>query len=872
MTDKNDKINHILGQNQKISEKYLELGSKYFNVTPDTIKSGMFGYVNEIMAHSTKQGIFHRNMMYNEYFFNTASLPSSIYNFQTYYNVNVDNATPSKSSVIVSLDVLEMKKLAVPEQTGSNVGIFTLKRSDSKFIMGDFVFMLPFDIKIKIDGNTLVAQYDINSSQFNQEMTRLYVNNPFIVTYQDQVMIGSANRQFAFLRIDIYQYQEKRDIIEIKTNNLSDQLYFNIQFPNQLVDFQVTYKEPTQNEEIIPKFLSTVTLDEQVSKFVMFNYTDTDQYALLFPTQEKRFRPIFNSVLNVTTFNTMGSKGNFIYTGNVIFNSDNDEINKMQVVTQIQTNPTGGKDRPTLKELKQKIFRIIKSNNSLTTEDDLNDFFQNITSQNFQNGSKVKFIKYRDDIIKREFNGFVLVADSNGLPVSTNTVDVYTSQNEIEVNSQTIPSGSIVIYDSLQKKYRFLRQNEYPEEFMTNNNTFVYQFPFLGHVQFDPYIRVQLFNNFVKQKILTQYTSISQGTDRIVNFTQVNVDRNPVLTKEVAFRCVVTSDEMMKGLTPSFQIYAIFETNNDNRTLNTVIGYKKMEYSDENKDFFTNITVTDRFNDDNKMIIQKQLKDINSGLLIEEQVIPEEINVRFAIAETRKSPQDELVGDTFKLITELANMRPIAYLNIDEPVKLYESVSDVIRSDLFIENGSIKLQKLPLIASTQFFNTEQYSRFMDQMLQYIYVLRDNFGRLKNNTDINIKFYNTYGLQYLFDIDRVDLALNLEIKLQSQFQTNLDQDIKKFIVDYVTKINDNQSPRLSMSNLMTSLEKNFQEIEYINFKSLNNAPIVNVSYTRDIQVLQEQNISITPEILQIGYIKKNPDLGQADVPNITIKYI
>jgi hypothetical protein len=58
-------------------------------------------------------------------------------------------------------------------------------------------------------------------------------------------MIGSANRQFAFLRIDIYQYQEKRDIIEIKTNNLSDQLYFNIQFPNQLVDFQVTYKEPT---------------------------------------------------------------------------------------------------------------------------------------------------------------------------------------------------------------------------------------------------------------------------------------------------------------------------------------------------------------------------------------------------------------------------------------------------------------------------------------------------------------------------------------------------------------------------------------------------------------------------------------------------
>jgi hypothetical protein len=36
-------------------------------------------------------------------------------------------------------------------------------------------------------------------------------------------------------------------------------------------------------------------------------------------------------------------------------------------------------------------------------------------------------------------------------------------------------------------------------------------------------------------------------------------------------------------------------------------------------------------------------------------------------------------------------MRPIAYLNIDEPVKFYESVSDVIRSDLFIENGSIKL-------------------------------------------------------------------------------------------------------------------------------------------------------------------------------------
>ena len=874
MASNDDKINQILGSSQKISEKYLELGQKYFNVTPDTIKSGMFGYTNEIIAHATKQGIFHRNMMYNEYFFNTASLPSSIYNFATNYNVNVDNATPSKCQIIMGMNVNEMKRIAEPEQDNSTIGIFTLSRSETKFIMGDFIFMLPYDIKIRIDGNTMVAQYDIQSTTFNADTTSIYNNNPFIVTYQDTINVGSTKQQFVFLRIDIYQYEQREDVIEIKTNNLQDQLYFTIQFQNQLVDFDINYTGAQQTQsEILPKFLNTVTLSDQVQKFVMYNYVDEDQYAIMFPVSERRFRPEFNSQISAITYVSQGTAGNFIYTGNVIFNSDNSDVNKMSVSISIQNNPAGGKDRPTIKELKQSIFRVIKSNNSLTTEDDLNDFFQTVTAQNFQNNSRVKFIKYRDDIIRREFNAFILVVDTAGIPIHTNTVDVYTTQNELEVNKSSIPSGAIVIYDSQQNKYRFLRQSEYPEEFMTKNNTFVYSFPYLGNIQFDPYLRVTFFNNYVNQNILTQYTSISSGIEKSINFTQINVTRNPVLTKQAAVRCVITSDEIMKGLSPTFEVYAIFETNNQNKSLNTTLGYKKMDYSSENRDFYTTITMTDTFNSANKMLISQSLKDINTGQIIDEQSIPEEINVRFAVVEVRSGIKDETMQNGFDEISELTNYRPIAYLDIESPVKLYESMNDIVRSEVFVDtDGTVKFSKLPLVGSATYFNTVSYTSFMNQYLDYVSVLRDNFGRLKNNTDVNVKFFNSYGLSYLYDIDRVDLQLNLEVKLSQNYSAELDNQIKQFIIDYVIGLNDSTAPRLSISNLITSLEQNFQEISYINFKQLNGSPISNISYIRDTQTLQEQNISITPEVLSIGYIKKNPDLGQPDVPNITIKYI
>jgi hypothetical protein len=42
----------------------------------------------------------------------------------------------------------------------------------------------------------------------------------------------------------------------------------------------------------------------------------------------------------------------------------------------------------------------------------------------------------------------------------------------------------------------------------------------------------------------------------------------------------------MRGETPTFEVYAIFETNNANKSLNTTIGYTKLNYSPENKDFF----------------------------------------------------------------------------------------------------------------------------------------------------------------------------------------------------------------------------------------------------------------------------------------------
>jgi hypothetical protein len=64
-----------------IYSKLLAIASKYTDINnEDFLRTGLFGYITESMAMIARDSSFHKTMLYNESFLNTAVMPKSVYN------------------------------------------------------------------------------------------------------------------------------------------------------------------------------------------------------------------------------------------------------------------------------------------------------------------------------------------------------------------------------------------------------------------------------------------------------------------------------------------------------------------------------------------------------------------------------------------------------------------------------------------------------------------------------------------------------------------------------------------------------------------------------------------------------------------------
>jgi len=74
-------INKISPSKTDIYDKLLTIGKKYANLEEENfLKIGLFGYITESLAMIARDSAFHKSMLYNESFLNTAVIPNSIYN------------------------------------------------------------------------------------------------------------------------------------------------------------------------------------------------------------------------------------------------------------------------------------------------------------------------------------------------------------------------------------------------------------------------------------------------------------------------------------------------------------------------------------------------------------------------------------------------------------------------------------------------------------------------------------------------------------------------------------------------------------------------------------------------------------------------
>lgn len=142
----------------------------------------------------------------------------------------------------------------------------------------------------------------------------------------------------------------------------------------------------------------------------------------------------------------------------------------------------------------------------------------------------------------------------------------------------------------------------------------------------------------------------------------------------------------------------------------------------------------------------------------------------------------------------------------------------------------VDMYSLPFIRWNINEKPENLEYFMNSFLAQYNTLTAIINEvLRNETSIDIKFYNTYGRSMNFRIgedEEVLNTVNLRIVFDMWFIPGTDllfakREIKEYIKKEIETINSSYMNNLYISNLMRKIELEFAYVDHIRFKSINN---------------------------------------------------
>jgi hypothetical protein len=123
----------------------------------------------------------------------------------------------------------------------------------------------------------------------------------------------------------------------------------------------------------------------------------------------------------------------------------------------------------------------------------------------------------------------------------------------------------------------------------------------------------------------------------------------------------------------------------------------------------------------------------------------------------------------------------------------------------------------------------KFNYFMNTFLanynQLVEIIND---KLKEASNIDVKFYNTYGRCKNFTIgeeneplDRVNLSIYFDVWFINGTDTiTAIPELKEYIKTKIETLNDDQLNNLYVSNLITDIENNFSYVDHLRFNGIN----------------------------------------------------
>lgn len=911
--------NELLSSSYDIMEQWIQqVASKYFEVEDiSLLKSSLFGYINEIMANSIEDVAHTVALEYQEIFPNKATLPSTLYTYAALAKYEDFLAKPATIKFALILNKDDIVNLATATDD-SEVRTLTIDKFSTLTIDDTYTYILPYDVIITAQRARVSGVYDwllsprydlsINNPQFP-------LNSPYI----SNELVNIDNSTFIMLPLYGIQLVRTNFSYTVYSQNLVENIMFNVEYEGRLCYFDVFYTPPSSSEkvQVTTYFVSSYETDSD-EYFCYYEYRGTNKIEISFSTATKAFRPEYNSTISVDVYTTEGEDANFTYTGTnfgFAFNTELDygeatfNANDLRHYVQLADGiSSGGTNELELTVLRKNISNEFSNRKNIISEEDLQDYFDLLYET-----SQIKFFKLRNDIIDRIYNAFVLLkSDELGI-IPTNTVELVMYEDDFteieEDGTKTITAGQVITVKDQDLNFYAINHddNTFTEivEMENDPNQHIYGNPFLIKLRINPILISYYLNSvFDTYDLKCTYTNVKIASEFICS--TMSVTRN-------AMKIIGDSSNSHNEYNITLRVYMNNVLDYDNVVVRgilidseseAILGYFKFEPDQivvDNLyiDYKAVLTTNDYVNTQDSI---KLLNCIYTSNVVSEILNAEFLytydNVRISVAIfTANTDTTEDIGNS-ELYTlsgafpDLRNYYLAIRYNTTSNVLLVKNMNNVIQSSVVTKLDGREgytyyylIRQMPLVRYSYLYNDTMMQETIELINTMNTQLEEILEKIHNNYSLSIKFYNTYGPSRTYYIgstgteyiNRIGISLKFRIKLTETVDTELDTNIRNTIIEFIEDTNTDQVKAIYLSDIINLLRSTYSEIVMIEFLGINDYDLDKQTIIIEDEYLLEEDgtkyARYIPEYINI-FRKYVPDSSGTAyyIHDITINYI
>lgn len=912
-----------------IRETVDEIKAKYVSDEDETtLALGIFGFLGDIEAKKIQTAAIMAGELGNEMFPSRAKLDKNILAHAIYCNIGQINAIPAEMTVRIGIKETDLDKYMVDDE-------FIFDR-DCPIYIGDTEFHIDYDIILKrrqarsnpyyttesagtdVSTTTIVAgipvdgdidykpryiynaQYDMDDENRISDIKSPYLSQPVVMNFN--------NYRYVFMSAQLRQVSINEITDIVVTNSIIDNKSYSFNFSDQLADFEVYCVDGDTTTYLTPLFYGS-PIESNVGKYCWYLYMNDSTVRISFDSNS--YIPYINTEIHVRVKTTKGAAGNFTYKDRSeydIYTDFKSTYTDNRIITcliQAATDAERGTDRKSASELKSLIPKMALSRGYITTETDLNNYFNLISDRT----NVVKLQKKVDNQLQRIWYSYFLIKDAYNNLVPTNTLRIKFDPeadfvvHATEIDGQTtnigrliIPAGTNFVYDPNVGYATYIKPEDVPEYysdayFDKENELYYYKTLYNIVLNIDPqyaayYLTVinqdsHFIYNYANEDAYFGFTTIRNHFERNLlsdhytykfTFNMVqSIDEDYGLFTVDDYGNVVKEANRVKCILVLCRNHAAYrykECEIQSYDPGTFVSEWKCEFNtDDGFDMDNRIKITDMF--------EVGYNSMNHGYL------DNNCEAYLYIA----AKMDEYYPDPNLLLNSLEpglveqGYSLIDVYQIADGLSLFSNFTKVMNTRVVLNMSTdgtksmYDIYGLPLIGCHYFTNESNITYFVQQLMDRKAYIDYCMNLIENNMDIDFKFFNTYGHSWTYHIGdkektplgRLDISMRFRVKLANNNDLSTKDSIVEYIKDYIEDLDEQGD--FHIPNLIHAIKENYNEsIEYIEFMNFND-------FRLGVQHIELRNIDdphIVPEFINVR--NKLSEDGTTLVPCIEIEVV